>query len=55
MLGNIINTLNEVVDEVELIYDIQYQTFTHQFADKCAGVYATCSIEVSNKLGVCVY
>ena len=55
LLGNIINTINELVDEVELIYDIQYQPFTHKFADDCAGVYATCSIEVSNNLGICAF
>lgn len=55
MLGNIINTINELIDEVELVYDIQFQPFTHKFADDCAGVYATCSFEVSNNLGVCAF
>ncbi len=55
MLGNIINIFNEVVDEAEIVYDIQFQPFTHRFADDCAGVYATIQIEVGNNIGLCGY
>lgn len=52
MLGNIINTfINE--NDADINYDITYQPFTHKFADKCAGVYATISVDVANNIGLC--
>lgn len=54
-LGNIINIFNQKYDDVEIVYDITYNTFTHQFADACAGVYATVKIIADNDLGVCGY
>lgn len=55
VLGNIINIFNQKYDDVEIVYDITYNTFTHQFADACAGVYATVQIIADNELGVCGY
>ena len=52
LLGNIINTfINE--NDADISYDITYQTFLHKFADKCAGVYATISVDVANNIGLC--
>lgn len=55
VLHNIINLFNEIADDAQIIYDIQFQPFTHRFADDCAGVYATIQIETDNNLGVCAY
>lgn len=55
LLGNIINTFNESVDECEIEYDITYQPFTHRFADACAGVYAVVNLTVDNNIGVCSF
>lgn len=55
MLGNIVNTFINEVDDAQLNYSITYQPFTHKFADMCAGVYGIVSITLDNGLGVCNY
>lgn len=54
-LGNIINIFNIKYPDVEINYDIQYHTFTQQFADHCAGVWADVTITADNNFGVCGY
>lgn len=53
-LENIINTLYNGED-ITIDGEITYNTFTHRFADACAGVYATVNIVVDNNLGICSY
>lgn len=55
VLNNIINILNNSLDEVEVDYNINYTTFTHRFADDCAGVFANLKITADAELGICGY
>lgn len=55
MLGNIINVFNQMNQDVQINYDIDYTTFTHRLKDDCAGVFANVSISVDNEIGVCGY
>lgn len=52
-LGNIINTFINENDDAVVNYNINFTTFNHKFADKCAGVYATISVDVANNIGLC--
>ena len=52
-LGNIINTFINENDDAVVNYNINFTTFNHKFADKCADVYATISVDVANNIGLC--
>ena len=54
-LQNIINIFNQLNDEVEIDYDINYTTFTHRFTDDCAGVFCSVSITADADTGICGY
>ena len=54
ILNNIINEYSQTAD-VEIKYDINFTTFTHRFADECAGVFCNVKIITNNELGICNY
>lgn len=53
MLANIINVFAMKNEDVEVNYDIQYNTFLQRFADECAGCYCNVTITVDNNVGIC--
>lgn len=55
VLNNIINIFNNLNDEAQIEYDINYTTFTHRFTDNCAGVFANVTITTDNVIGTCGY
>lgn len=55
VLGNIINIFNNEIDDAVIDYDVRYTTFTHRFADACAGAFATLQITAPNGLGICEF
>lgn len=54
-INNIINIFNQMNQDIQIEYDINYTTFTHRFSDECAGVFANVTITTDNELGTCGY
>lgn len=52
VLGNIINTLTSYYD-VDLFGDIAFETFIQRFADECAVVVASFTLESTYTMGEC--
>lgn len=54
ILQNLINKIQNDNDEIEC-GALRFTTFTHKFADNCAGVWANVNIITNNSLNHCSY
>lgn len=53
----ITNVLNELdyTQDIDLIYPLTFTPFNQRFADDCAGVFCTVTINTDANLGICNY
>lgn len=53
-ITNILNTL-DYTEDIDLIYPLSFTPFNQRFADDCAGVFCTVTINSDSNLGICNY